>query len=125
MPLRYRAHSWLALSRVVSMKKGPLSIGSVVSGSRSFLVLVVGSGAHLSIASSVGGPGDIGGRPRAQFQKGRQAARRRVAPPEAAVGAKGWLLVSMCQTASVSFLAMSICATRAPRWRPRRFLLRW
>src|SRR5664280_3534514 len=75
----------------------------------------------------------LGGRTRrhwrpasgAQFQKGRQAARRKAAPPEAGVGAKGWLLVSMCQIASVSFLAMSICATLAPRWRPRRFLLRW
>ena len=75
----------------------------------------------------------LGGRTRrhwrpasgAQFQKGRQAARRTVAPPEAGVGAKGWLLVSMCQIASVSFRAMSIWATLAPRWRPRRFLLRW
>ena len=61
----------------------------------------------------------------AQFQKGRQAARRKAAPPEAGVGAKGWLLVSMCQIASVSFLAMSIWATLAPRCLPRRFLLRW
>ena len=51
----------------------------------------------------------------------RQAARRTGAP----AGAKGWLRVSMCQIASVSFLAMSIWATLAPRWRPRRFLLRW
>jgi hypothetical protein len=44
--------------------------------------------------------------PGAQFQKGRQAARRFVAPPRA--GAKGSLRVSMCQIASVSFLAISI-----------------
>jgi hypothetical protein len=61
--------------------------------------------------------------PGAQVQKGRQAARRRVEPPGA--GVKGWLWVSMCQIASVSFLAMSIWATLAPRWRPRRRLLRW
>jgi hypothetical protein len=110
----------------VSMKEGGLSIGSVVSGSGSSLVLVVGSGAHLSIASSAGGPGDIGGRPRGRkSEKGRQAARRKAAPPEAGVGAKGWLLVSMCQIASVSSLAMSIWATFAPRCLPRRFLLRW
>ncbi len=85
--------------------------------------LVGGSGAHLSIASSAGGPGDIGGRLRGRNSiEGRQAARRSVAPPEA--GAKGWLLVSMCLIASVSSLAMSIWATLAPRWRPRRFLLR-
>ena len=52
----------------------------------------------------MGGPA-----PGAQVQKGRQAARRRVEPPGA--GVKGWLLVSMCQIASVSFRAMSIWAT--------------
>ena len=61
--------------------------------------------------------------PGAQVQKGRQAARRKAEPPGA--GAKGSLLVSMCQIASVSFLATSIWATLAPRWRPRRRLLRW
>jgi hypothetical protein len=42
------------------------------------------------------------GRPAAgaQVRKGRQAARRKAAPP--AAGAKGWLRVSMCQIASVS-----------------------
>ena len=44
--------------------------------------------------------------PGAQVQKGRQAARRKAEPPGA--GAKGWLLVSMCQIASVSFRATSI-----------------
>jgi hypothetical protein len=88
--------------------------------------VVVASGAHLSIASSVGGPGDMGGRLRGRkSEKGRQAARRKAAPPEAGVGAKGSLRVSMCQIASVSFLAMSIWATLAPRCLPRRCLLRW
>src|SRR5436190_8368097 len=65
------------------------------------------------------------GRPAAgaQFQKGRHAARRKAAPP--AAGLKGWLRVSMCQIAPVSRRAMSIWATFAPRWRPRRFLVCW
>jgi hypothetical protein len=85
--------------------------------------VVVRSGAHLSIASSTGGPGDMGGRLRGRkSEEGRQAARRKAAPP--GVGAKGWLRVSMCQIASVSFLAMSIWATLAPRCLPSRCLLR-
>jgi hypothetical protein len=63
--------------------------------------------------------------PRAQVRKGRQAARRKAAPLGAVVGAKDSLLVSMCQIASVSFLAMSIWATLAPRCLPSRCLLRW
>src|ERR1035438_5822069 len=100
---------------LVSMKEGWLSIGSVVSGSGSFRGLVVGSGAHLSIASSVGGLGDIGGRPRGRNSKRavRRPDEKRRLPKQEWV-AKGWLLVSMCQIASVSFLAMSIWATRAP-----------
>src|SRR5215207_4370965 len=86
--------------------------------------LLVASGAHLSIASLVGGSGVMGGRLRGRnSKKGRQAARRRAAPPGAR--AKGWLLVSMCQLASLSFLAMSIWATLAPRCLPSRRLLRW
>jgi hypothetical protein len=53
--------------------------------------------------------------------RGCQAARRTVAP----AGAKGWLRVSMYQIASVSFLARSIWATLAPRWRPSRRLVAW
>src|SRR5215210_3387659 len=53
-------------------------------------------------------------------KESRQAARRKRAP----AGAKGWLRVSMCQIASVSFLERSIWATLGPRWRPRRFLVR-
>ena len=41
-----------------------------------------------------------------------------------AKGLNGWLRVSMYRIASVSFLASSICATFAPRWRPRRRLVR-
>ena len=63
--------------------------------------------------------------PRAQVRKGRQAARRKAAPLGAVVGAKDSLLVSMCQIASVSFLATSIWATLAPRCLPSRCLLRW
>ena len=59
---------------------------------------VVSSGAHLSIASSVGGKGGWGLAPVAQFLVGRQAARGLVAP----AGAKGWLRVSMCQIAWAS-----------------------
>ena len=53
-----------------------------------------------------------------------QAVRAKMAPA-GAKGLNGWLRVSMYQIASVSFLASSICATFAPRWRPRRRLVRW
>jgi hypothetical protein len=33
--------------------------------------------------------------------------------------------VSMCQIASVSWRTMSTRATFAPRWRPKRVLVRW
>ena len=46
----------------------------------------------------------------AQVQKGGQAARRKAAP----LGANDSLRVSMCQIATVSFLAMSTWATLAP-----------
>ena len=59
---------------LVSMKEGWLSIASVVSGSGSSRGLICASGAHLSIASSAGGPGDIGGRPRGRNSK--RAVRR-------------------------------------------------
>jgi hypothetical protein len=88
------------------------------------LVRLVDGERRSSLYRLLGGRIRRHGRPAAgaQFQKGRQAARRRAAPP--AAGLKGWLVVSMCQIASVSLLAMSICATLAPRWRPRRALLR-
>src|SRR5207342_2230263 len=55
---------------------------------------------------------------RCMSEVSRQAARRKGAP----AGAKGWLLVSMCQIASVSLRDSSIWATLGPRWRPRRRL---
>ncbi len=110
--------------QIVSMKKGELSMALMMWALGPFSLWVVASGAHLSIACSAAGPGDIGGRLRGLKSKnGRQAARRKVEPLGA--GVKGWLLVSMCQIASVSFRAMSIWAILAPRWRPRRRLLRW
>ncbi len=59
---------------VVSMKKGGLSNGDGGAGSWASRGLVVGSGAHLSIASSSGGPGVIGGRLRGRNSK--RAVRR-------------------------------------------------
>ena len=62
------------LLALVSMKEGWLSMASVVCGSGSSRGLMCASGAHLSIASSVGGPGDIGGRPRGR--NSNRAVRR-------------------------------------------------
>ena len=53
-----------------------------------------------------------------------QAVRAKMAPA-GAMGLNGWLRVSMYRIASVSLRASSICATFAPRWRPRRRLVRW
>ena len=63
-----------AISDRLSMKEGGLSTWSVVRVSGSSVVLWVASGAHLSIASSAGGPGDIGGRLRGR--KSGRAVRR-------------------------------------------------
>ena len=109
---------------VVSMKRGWLSSwGWAWSGSSG---LVWWWERRSSLYGLLGGRTRCHGRPAAwaQVQKGRQAARRKVEPP-AAFGVKGSLRVSMCQIASVSFLAMSICATFAPRCLPRRRLVRW
>jgi hypothetical protein len=54
---------------LVSMKEDRLSSGFAVWASGSSPGLMCASGAHLSIASSVGGPGDIGGRPRGRNSK--------------------------------------------------------
>jgi hypothetical protein len=68
------------------------------------------------------GLGVMGGLVRRCISKvSRQAARRNGAP----AGANGWLLVSMCQIASVSLRERSIWATLGPRWRPRRRLVFW
>jgi hypothetical protein len=58
-----------------------------------------------------GGHGRLEFAPVAHLLRDRQAARGSVAP----LGAKGWSRVSMCQIASVSRRARSICATLAPR----------
>ena len=112
------------LPLLVSMKEGWLSMGSALWASGSSVVGCVCE-RRSSLYCLLGGRTRRHWRPAsgAQFQKGRQAARRKVAPPEAGVGAKGWLLVSMCQIASVSFLAMSIWATLAPRWLPEALLV--
>src|SRR5215207_909717 len=69
----------------------------------------------------VGGHGRWECAPVAQLLRDRQAARGSVAP----LGAKGWLRVSMCQIASVSRRARSICATLAPRCLPMRAFMCW
>ena len=93
-------------------------------GGRVLVVVVGGSGAHLSMACSAAGLGVMGGRLRGLKSKmGSQAARRNVEPP--ADGVKGLLRVSMCQIASVNLRAMSTWATFAPRCFPRRRLVRW
>src|SRR6266480_2102018 len=61
------------------------------------------SDAHVSMASSSGGSGEIGCSLGRKSEKGGQAARRKAAPR----GAKGWLRVSMCQIAWARRRAMS------------------
>jgi hypothetical protein len=61
---------------------------------------------------------------RRMSKKDCQAVRREMAP-SGAKGLNGWLRVSMYQIASDSLRASSIWATFAPRWRPRRRLVRW
>src|SRR3954453_20501025 len=68
-----------------------------------------------------GGQGRSEFAPVAHLLKGRQAARGSVAP----LGAKGWLRLSMCQIASDSRRARSICATLAPRCLPIRAFVCW
>ena len=114
-------------SRFVSMKDGlgcQRGRGVLVSGSS--LVLWVASWALISLLPPRrGGPGDIGGRPRGRMsEEGRQAAKQTGRLPER-VGEKGSLLVSICQIASVSFLAKLDLGDLAPRCLARRRLLRW
>jgi transcriptional regulator with XRE-family HTH domain len=59
---------------IVSMKKGVLSMALMLSTLSPFGRWVVASGAHLSIACSAAGPGDIGGRLRGL--KSKRAVRR-------------------------------------------------
>ena len=87
--------------------------------------LMVWSGAHLSIASSTSRTRCDRCSLRRRISKMDCQAVRAITAPAGAKGLKGWLRVNMYQIASVSFLASSICATFAPRWRPRRRLVRW
>jgi hypothetical protein len=103
----------------------PKSAGGLPGARQGWCALgAMASGAHLSIAScredQVGSEGlRFGG---ASQGRAVYAARAVVVAP---AGAKGLLVVSMCQIASVSLRAMSTRATEAPRWRPSRVLVRW
>ena len=88
-------------------------------------LVVVWSGAHVSIASSSSRTRCYRGSLRRRMSKKDCQAVRREMAPAGAKGLNGWLRVSMYQIASVSLRASSICATFAPRWRPRRRLVRW
>src|ERR671923_2138651 len=68
-----------------------------------------------------GGQGRLGFAPVAQLLRDRQAARGSVAP----LGAKRSPRLSMCQIASASRRARSICATLAPRCLPMRAFVCW
>jgi hypothetical protein len=83
------------------------------------------SSAHFSIASSTSRTRCYRGSLRWRISKMDCQAVRRERAPAGAKGLNGWLRVSMYQIASVSLRASSICATLAPRWRPRRRLVRW
>ena len=105
---------------LVSMKKGPLSSSDRELGSSSSRDSVW-SDAHVSMASSSGGSGEIGCSLGRKSEKGGQAARRKAAPR----GANFSLRESMCQIAWASLRAMSTWATLAPRCFPSRRLIRW
>ena len=83
--------------------------------------LLVWSDAHVSMASSSGGSGEIGCSLGRKSKKGGQAARRKAAPR----GANFSLRESMCQIAWASLRARSTWATLAPRCFPSRRLVRW
>jgi hypothetical protein len=65
----------------------------------------------------------MGGRLRGAVPKGPSGGQTKSGASRSGSRVDGWLVVSMCQIASVSLLAMSIWATLAPRWRPRRSLV--
>ena len=88
-------------------------------------LVVVWSSAHVSIASSTSRTRCYRGSLRRRMSKKDCQAVRREMAPSGAKGLNGSLRVSMYQIASVSLRASSICATFAPRWRPRRRLVRW
>ena len=110
----------LELLLIVSMKKGPLSSSDRELGSSSSRDSVW-SDAHVSMASSSGGSGEIGCSLGRKSEKGGQAARRKAAPR----GANFSLRESMCQIAWASLRARSTWATLAPRCFPSRRLVRW
>ena len=85
---------------------------------------LVGSRAHLSIASSQEDQVGWEGLRSGSASQGRAVYAARVGGV-APAGAKGLLAVSMCQMASVSLRAISTRATEGPRWRPSRVLVRW
>src|SRR6266480_824200 len=99
------------------------------SRSRGFLYRPVKVGGRVGVYEQrsslyrllMGGHGRWEFAPVAHLLRDRQAARGSVAP----LGAKGWLRVSMCQIASVSRRARSICATLAPRCLPMRAFVCW
>ena len=77
--------------QIVSIKKGELSMALVLWALGPFWLWVVASGAHLSIACSAAGPGDIGGRLRGL--KSIRAVRRpdeKWSLPERERRADGW-----------------------------------
>ena len=88
-------------------------------------LVVVWSSAHVSIASSTSRTRCYRGSLRRRMSKKDCQAVRREMALAGAKGLNGWLRVSMYQIASVSLRASSIWATFAPRWRPRRRLVRW
>jgi hypothetical protein len=107
----------------LSMKKGRGSSesGVVDRRVRAGVVVVGGELGSSLYRLLVGGQGRLEFAPVAHLLKDRHAARGSVAP----LGAKGSARVSMCQIASASRRARSICATLAPRCRPMRVLVCW
>jgi hypothetical protein len=103
------------------MKKGRLSSSDLQFGVLLPVALGVWSDAHVSMASSSGGSGEIGCSLGRKSEKGGQAARRKAAPR----GANFSLRESMCQIAWASLRAMSTWATLAPRCFPSRRLVLW
>jgi len=103
--------------RRFSMKRG--------RGSRGRDLLGPGGGSWFSSLYGLLGGGRIRSgrrtRPWSISVRGRQATRT----GRGTCGANGSPLVSMCQIASARVRASSTRATLAPRWRPRRVLVRW
>jgi hypothetical protein len=82
------------------------------------------SGAHCSIVSSDGEDGVLSRLTPAVHSHNGRSGGQTITAPAGVSGFNGCLGVRMYQTASVSLGASSICATLAPRWRPRRRLVR-